>query len=141
MILDDGIEEMEITAFDNHAEAMTGVKLSLLAMKTELDRENVPEEVQSVVNKKFTVWLGLSPRAISEQVLTYRIYKVNPITEQITSLAAGVSRGLEMNDKEVLTEGDKTDDHHANLMEESPTKKQKRYIITDTVYDIVMCIF
>ena len=96
MIVDDGIAEMEITAFDNHAEAMTSVKLSLLAMKTELDRDIVPKEVQSVGNKKFTIWLRLSPRAISEQVLTYRIYKVNPIMEQITGLATGVSGGLDM---------------------------------------------
>ena len=83
MTIKDETAEMDVTAFDSHAELMTDLKLSLLSSREELSQERVPERVTNILHKKFTMFLGLSPQAIRDAVLTYRVYRAVRIIEEV----------------------------------------------------------
>ena len=81
MTIHDATGEMEITIFDNYAESMTNLKLNVLVARDNISQHTVPEQVQNIIHKKFTMVLGLSSQAVIHDVLTYRVYCATPIVE------------------------------------------------------------
>ena len=79
MIVQDKTRDMEITMFDKQAESMTNINLSLMNTAEEVSRTKISEKINSIIHNKFTLMVGLSQRAIIDNALTYRIYKVERI--------------------------------------------------------------
>ncbi|XP_039140734.1 uncharacterized protein LOC120277929 [Dioscorea cayenensis subsp. rotundata] len=144
MIMKDETADMEITAFDKQAELMTNLNVDFLQAIEEISQTIVPEKILAVVKKKFTFTVGLPPKAIKDDVLTYRIYRIKPI--QLEGQSSTQTQKVQlaftqssMDDKSEITETkpqNDTDDTLESFLQvglpqnlalvESPAKKQRR---------------
>ncbi|OMO67950.1 hypothetical protein COLO4_29960 [Corchorus olitorius] len=112
---------MEITAFERHAELMTGIKLSTMASKKGITQDNIPKEVRQLEGKKFIITVGLPQHALDDDVHSFRIYAVMRIEGALQNLR----------DEEVTQQSQSSTDLNVDkelFPDETPKKKQKRQI-------------